>query len=215
MEQAEGINEFLGHSEDQGYYFLLLLQLAKAGTSKLRQRFQKLVKQEQESHNLLKNRLDAKENLNEDERIKFYSSWVYPAVHALISIPGFQTPEKIAQRLKITAAQATSAIEFLVNAGLLQRGKNGQLSIGTRQTHLGADSPLISKHHSNWRLHAIRAIEEAPQSGLHYSSVVSLSKEDYDNIKEDLIAAIKRAKDVIKKSPEEEICCLSLDFFTL
>ena len=39
LEQAEAINEFLGHTEDQGYYFLTLLQWAKAGTKKLQNRF--------------------------------------------------------------------------------------------------------------------------------------------------------------------------------
>lgn len=215
LEQAEGINDFLGHSEDQGHYFLLLVQWAKAGHPKLRSRFQGLIKEEQDSRNLLKHRLSAKENLDERDRVMFYSSWIYPAVHALISVPGFQTPEKISQRLKVGIKQSVSAIEFLTNVGLVESTKNGTLRIGKAQTHLGADSPLIAKHHTSWRMQAIRAIEDDPQRGLHYSSVVSLSLKDYEAIREDLIEAIRRAKAVIRDSPEEEVCCLSLDFFAL
>lgn len=215
LEQAEGINDFIGHSEDQGHYFLLLIQFAKAGSPKLRSRFQKMIQEAQESQSLLKHRLGAKENLDENDRVMFYSSWIYPAIHALISISGYQSPEKISQRLKISLRQAVSSLEFLMKAGLVERTKNGTLRIGRAQTHLGADSPLIAKHHTSWRTQAIRAIEDDPQRGLHYSSVVSLSRKDYESLREDFIETIKRAKEVIRKSPEEEICCFSLDFFSL
>lgn len=215
MEQAEGINDFLGHSEEQGHYFLLLVQSAKAGSPRLRTRFQKMVKEAQQDSNLLKHRLNVKENLNESDRIMFYSSWIYPTIHALISIPGFQSAKKISQRLKIGVRQVNFAIEFLISVGLIEKNKGGALCIGKRQTHLGADSPLIAKHHTSWRMQAIRAIEDDPQEGLHYSSVVSLSCDDYARIKENLVAAIQQAKEVIKKSPEEELCCLSMDFFVV
>ncbi|MGZ3712598.1 MAG: hypothetical protein ACXVBE_12620, partial [Bdellovibrionota bacterium] len=32
MEQAEGVNAFLGHTEDEAQFFLLLLQFSRAGT---------------------------------------------------------------------------------------------------------------------------------------------------------------------------------------
>lgn len=145
----------------------------------------------------------------------FYSSWIYPAIHALISIPDYQTPEKISQRLKVGLRQAVSAVEFLISVGLVERAKNGTLRIGKTQTHLGADSPLIAKYHTSWRTQAIRAIEDDPQRGLHYSSVVSLSRKDYESLREDFIEAIKQAKETIRKSPEEELCCFALDFFIL
>ncbi|MGE3263337.1 MAG: TIGR02147 family protein [Bacteriovoracia bacterium] len=215
LEQAEAINDFLGHPEEQGHYFLLLVQHTKAGSPKLRARFQKMIQQVQDGQSLLKNRLGTKENLDERDRIMFYSSWIYPAIHALISIPGHETPEKIAHRLKLGTKQAVSGVEFLLETGLVERSKNGALSVGKRQTHLGADSPLIAKYHTSWRVQALRAIEEDPQQGLHYSSVVSISRLDFESLKEEFIDSIRRAKEVIRKSPEEELCGLSLDFYKI
>src|SRR4051812_4695342 len=57
LEQAEAANEFLGHSEEEGAFLLLLVQLARAGTLKLRQRFHREVEKTRRARLLLKNRL--------------------------------------------------------------------------------------------------------------------------------------------------------------
>ena len=43
LEQAEDLNDLLGHTQDESEYFLLLIQLARAGTPKLRARTEKLL----------------------------------------------------------------------------------------------------------------------------------------------------------------------------
>src|SRR3712207_9531193 len=67
-----------------------------------------------------------------------------------------------------------------------------ELTIGKARIHLGADSPLIGQHHVHWRMRAMRAIESDPQGGLHYSSVVSISRRDIERLRERLIALIDR-----------------------
>ena len=213
LEQAEGINSFLGHTEEQGHYFLLLIQLAKAGVPKLKDRFQKQIELLQQDRTLLKNRLGVDQKLAKLDQAIYYSSWVYGAIHALISVPGFQSPEAIAKRLGIGVRKATEAVEFLLFAGLIERSKNGSLRIGNGQIHLAATSPLIAKHHLNWRLQAMQAIEYDPQLGLHYSSVVSISRSDEKKIYEMLVATLKEIKATVKVSKEEEVASLSIDFF--
>lgn len=213
LEQAEAINDFLGHTEDQGLYFLLLVQVAKAGSPRLRQRFQKQIQEIHQNRQLLKNRLQVKEHMAEHHQLIYYSHWIYGAVHALVSIPGFQTPERISERFGISIRQASETLQFLIEVGLLeQNGKNG-IKIGKGQIHLGADSPLISKHHLNWRLQAMQAIEKEGQRGLHYSSVVSISKKDEKVIREKIVEVLREIKDVIRESKEEEVYSLNLDLF--
>ncbi len=215
LEQGEAINQFLGHTEDQGQFFLLLLQIARAGTPALKSRFVKQLNAIKESLSLLKNRLGVKENLADRDQVLYYSSWHFGAIHALISIPGFQRPEVIAERLRIDVRSVSEAIEFLVRAGLVDRSKNASLTVGKTRIHLGADSPWISKHHMNWRFQAIRAIEEDPKKGLHYSSVVSISKSDEIKVREKIEDVVKSIKAVVRESKEEELCSFSLDFFRL
>lgn len=216
LEQGEAINDFLGHTESQGHYFLLLIQIERAGSEKLKKRFAKELQGLRDSHSLLKNRLDVREGLAEHEQITYYSSWIYGAVHALVSIPGYQSADRISQRLGIGALQAGETVEFLLRSGLLERGHKGELRIGKSQIHLGSDSPLISKHHMNWRLQAMRSLERGSLgevAGTHYSSVISISKGDAKKIREKLVEALQTIRPIIHASKEEALYALSLDFF--
>jgi len=215
LEQGESINEFLGHTEDQGTFFLLLIQWQKAGTQKLRVRFRKQLDELKKGRALLKNKLQVPAQLLEHYQMTYYSSWIFGAIHALVSISEFQTPEKISQRLGIEIRQVSDALEFLMQSRLIEKNKKGEIKIGNGQIHLGADSPFIRKHHLNWRLQAILAIENNPQNGLHYSSVISISKKDRHLIHQKLVESLKDLKSIVRESKEEEVYSLGLDFFEL
>jgi uncharacterized protein (TIGR02147 family) len=215
LEQVEAINDFLGHTDEQGHYLLLLLQIARAGTPKLKIRFQIQAEILSKGRSQLKNRLEIEAGLEERHQIRYYSSWHYAAIHALVSIPGFQSPEKISNRLNIGLKKTQEALEFLLEAQLIEKNKLGHLKIGKGRIHLGADSPMISKHHSNWRLQAIRATEKSDEENLHYSSVISVSQKDRSLIKELLIECLKTVKPIIRDSKEEGLCSLNLDFFEI
>jgi uncharacterized protein (TIGR02147 family) len=144
LEQAESINDFLGHTDDSGHYFLLLVQLFRSGTPQLRSRFKKQIDALREGRLLLKNRLGVQEHLAEHEQLLYYSSWIYGAVHALASISGYQTPERIADRLQINVRSASEALEFLVKASLLERTSGGQIVIVPSRVNLPLFQPFVS-----------------------------------------------------------------------
>lgn len=89
---------------------------------------------------------------------------------------------------------------------------NISLNVGTTSLHLGAESPLISKHHLNWRLQAMEHFARRSIDDLHYSSVVSLSEKDVVAIKEKLVALVGEVKQVVRESKEERLQCFALDF---
>ncbi|MBK7890892.1 MAG: TIGR02147 family protein [Bdellovibrionales bacterium] len=215
LEHGEAINDFLGHTDSQGQYFLLLIQYAKAGTPKLQNRFHKQIAELQKSHTQIKNQLGIGEHLVQRDQQVYYSSWVYGAIHALVSIPGHQSAESIASRLGIETKKAAEALDFLYRAQLLEKNKRGELSVGKRQIHLGADSPFIGRHHVNWRLQSILAIENQIERGLHYSSVISISKKDQSQIRQKIVNTLAALKPLIRESKEEELCSLCFDFFPL
>ncbi len=213
LEQGEAINEFLGHTEEQGHYFLTLLQIAKAGSPKLRDRFQKQRQMALDQRTHLGRRFGVKSILGDREQMIYYSSWHYGAIHALVSIPGFQNPQQIAERLQISSKKAAEAMEFLLDAKILKKDHDGKIVVGQRQIHLASEAPLIAKHHENWRHHAIRAIEKDPTVGLHYSSIISISERDQRLIREKLTEAVREVKSVVRESNEEKLYSFSLDFF--
>ena len=213
LEQIEAVNDFLGHTEDQGLFLLLIHQFNRAGSVKLKARFKKQIDGLLASRKLLKNRLQVDAGLKDSDQVIYYSSWHYAAVHMMAMIPSLQKSEIMADRLEISIAQINEALDFLLISGLLIRKRDGSYRTGLSRLHLGSDSNLISRHHINWRLQSLKAIDKNADAGLHYSSVISISTNDEAHIREKLIETIKQLKSVIVKSSEEKVCSLNIDFF--
>jgi hypothetical protein len=61
---------------------------------------------------------------------------------------------------------------------------------------------------------AIQALERQ-KDNLHYSSAVSLSKQDIMKIHSHLVDSIQQVKATVRDSKEEELYCFALDFFRI
>ena len=215
LEQAEDVNEFLGHTADHSEYFLLLVQHGRAGTAKLKSRIESQLERIRQKRLILKDRLDVKTSISREDQATFYSTWHYAGIHILLTIEKYQTKEAIARYLGISLKKTTEMLEFLISIGLAKQ-EHGRYLVGPTRVHLGNDSPMINKHHINWRLQAIQSLErEDMQMALHYSSVVSISKDDATRIKALLVKSIENAKSVIRDSKEEELYSFCLDFFRI
>ncbi|MAF90236.1 MAG: hypothetical protein CL674_03110 [Bdellovibrionaceae bacterium] len=215
MEQAEAVNAFLDHTEDESDFFLLLVQFSRSGTQALKKRLQKQMQQAIEKRLVLKESLGVKAEISKEDQALFYSSWLYGAVHVMTSIPQFQTRQAIAEYLNVSPKRIAEVLEFLESKALVLSSKNGY-EIGKNRIHLGSDSPMISKFHTNWRMKAVQAFEkEQISSNLHYSSVISISENDREKIKVLLVKYIDNIKNIIRDSKEEGVHCFSIDFFNI
>ncbi|HLD99879.1 MAG TPA: TIGR02147 family protein [Bdellovibrionota bacterium] len=212
LEQADLINQFLGHTSDESGFFLLLVQLARAGTQSLRSHFQTQIEAVIGKRLILKNRLDVKQTLSPENQAVYYSAWYYAAVHVMLSIPELQTREALIRHLRLPPQRITDVLNFLVSVKLAVKSGT-RYQIGTTRIHLPSDSPLISKHHTNLRMLAIQSLDRNEEKDLHYSSVVTISKDDVLKIKSELVKNIETLKKVIRDSKEEVGYCLSFDFF--
>lgn len=211
-EQGEAINTFFEHADLECDYFLILLQLQRAGTQGLKSRLQKNLNKILEARFTLNKRIDVSPVLSESDQIIYYSEWYYSAIHTLTSIPEFQTLESIATRLSLSKNTVTAALLFLKEVGLIAVSKN-IYTIGPTRIHLGSDSPMISRHHNNWRMLTAQLLHKRSGTDIHYSSVVTMSHDDADKLREKILQFIANSKELIKKSKEEELFSLDLDFF--
>lgn len=154
------------------------------------------------------------DSLNSQEEAQYYSSWQFSAVHVLLSIPEFQTRDAISKKLELSLERVDKILSFLEEAGLCK--KEGQSHQITRPLlHLDKWSPLISKHHTNWRLKSILSLDKEGEDDLHYSSVFTLSMNDYSCVKEILTNALADSFNIISKSPEKDTAVICLDLFKL
>jgi len=214
LEQAEGINSFLMHSEDESQFFLLLVLYERAGTKQLKERLRRKMQVYVDRFQTLKERFNIKETLTPEIQAQYYSSWHYTAIHILLTIPRFRTKESICKAMGLTSDVVTPILEFLVSAGLAFQ-KHSEYLPGKSNTFVGKDSPFVKHHHSNWRSRAIDSIAVNRADEIHYSSVFSLSAEDAIKIRFLVLKAIEDVRKIRLPSKEEELHSFCLDLFRL
>lgn len=214
LEQALRIADFLHLKDDEHQYFMWMVEHKRAGTTELRKYFQKLMNSLREKNIEIRERVQIPQVLSSEAQSTYYSSWIYAAVHVGAMIGTLHSATKIAAALQIAESKATEVIEFLIEHGLLE-GHSRNFRSGKIQIHLGRDSSNISKHHINWRLEAIKSLDNAIPGNLHYSGVSSLSENDVEKIKTMFVDMIENYVRTIEKSPEETLYTFNLDFFRI
>jgi uncharacterized protein (TIGR02147 family) len=214
LEHAIRINDFLGHNEEESQFFMLLVHHGRAGSRGLKDYYFKQMSQVLKKREIIRERIQVGNNLTEDAQVRYYSCWYYVAVHILLSIPKYQTKAAIAEFLKLSLSAVSDCLGFLVASGLATVTSD-RYRIGTTRIHLGQDSLLVNKHHTNWRMRAIHSLDVPSKGDLHYSSVISLSESDGAKVRAILLDAIERTEPILKESKEEAAFCMALDFFKL
>jgi len=214
LEQAHAANQFFGHPPQESRYFLNLVLLSRAGTLELKKYFQSEVQKQKDERLILKNRVKSNRTLSEADQARYYSSWYYAAVHVIISIDQMNSAEHIAEAIGLPLATVKETIEFLIQMGLIKlQGK--ALRQGETSLYLDADSPFISKHHTNWRIRAISTLDQKDRKKLNYSGVITCSHQDAEKIQETMIQAVQKIRSIVKDSKDETLLVYALDLFSL
>ena len=214
LEQSVKINAYFKHTKDEARFFLLLVQLGRAGSFELEEFIRSEISEILIKREDLQNRLRIKENLDEVNQHIYYSSWHYAAIHVILSIPGYDNAKKIASYYGMDQNQVQDILDFLTSTGLV-REIEGRYEIGETRIHLGKQSIQIRRHHTNWRNRAINSIDTNSPESLHYSSVLTISKKDVKKLKVTLNKALDECKEIIRESPEEEVQVFNIDLFKL
>jgi uncharacterized protein (TIGR02147 family) len=214
LEQGAKLNDFFDHTKEESKFFLLLLHLARAQSLELKNFYREEIQALIIKNSDLKKRTNVKMSLKEKDQDIYYSSWLFSAIHILVTIKEFQTVSQIAKKLNLSKDKTQEILGFLTESGLVQ--KEGIVySAGPTRIHLSKDSPHINRHHTNWRIRAINSIDLNLSTDLHFSNVVSMGDKDIVKVREIFIKAIAEARNIIKDSPEEKLHSICVDFFEI
>jgi len=214
LEQADDLSDFLGHSEEEREYFLLLVLKSRAGSKKLGGFYEKQIRRILDGRLQLRIRVKEMLPLSKEQQAIYYSNWLYAALHIMISIPGSHDRESLSRRLNLSPIKIAEALKFLVHSGILEQTHQG-LRPGKRRIHLSGTSPYVGQHHTNWRLKAIRSLETDSTSDLHYTSIASLSREDFLKCKAQILTLIESYNATIAPSKDEIPAAFTIDWFQI
>jgi len=213
IEQAYDLATYLQLTDMEMEFLVLLVQYQRAGNHRYKSHVKKKLDALRTEATKLSNRFEHETKLTEEQRSLFYSSWIYSAIRLFTSTKSHGVKvEEITERFRLTRQQVMSVLQFLESAGLITQEKD-HYKFGTQRTFLEQGSPHLVKHHSNWRIKSVQKADRISNEELMFTSPISLSKKDFELIREDLAELLKKISLVVKESPAEEIACLNIDLF--
>ena len=217
-DQGQKVCEFFGWEEDESHYLQLIILRARTSNrlacEALDRQLALISNAKRDFQTRLK--LPSIKSVEPESVERFYSTWFYAAILTLLTIPDFQLGKtsvaSISEKLGISELVTEQAIGFLSKAGMIAL-KDGRWSATEHYFHLKKGHPLLIQHHSNWRMEALRSIQFNRPSDIHYSGVVSVSKEDFENIRKLIEESIQRFTQYFQFSRPEELVGLCIDLF--
>ncbi len=216
LEQAHQTSQFFSLNSLEQEYFLALVSLKRAGSFELKQFYQQSLDRIKKESQKIEKRIHKPEALSEKDSLRYYSRWIYLAVHVAVSIPAFKSLRSIANKFSLNIEETQEILDFLVNTNIISYDTKTRLyNVGPTYTHVGQHSDLVYHHHYNWRIKALEKIAQKDSSALHYSALFSLSKEDALKLKNNFLELVKNHVEILKPSKEEVLYCQVIDFFEI
>lgn len=214
LEQAAKLCSAIALNETETRYFLLMLLRDRAGTTELREVFESQMTELRAEAEQLSKVIRKDRSLSESEKAHFYSNWFFTGIAVLCSIPSLQTLDALVAHTRLPRTRVKQVLDFLVQSGISVES-GGRYSPGSQTTHLDSKSPLISRHHSNWRVRAMEKHPALADDELAYSGPMSISAKDAARIRSLLAKAVRDVHEIRNPSPCEEAYCLNIDWFRI
>jgi uncharacterized protein (TIGR02147 family) len=211
LDQAFAVATMIGLSGPALEYFELLVHLERAGTQALRTHLSQKMRQLRERETSVGSRVPSTMPLDPVAEARYFSDWIYAAVHAAVSVPGIQTAHQLAKEFEISEARVTEVLDFLKKVGLVSNDK-GLWKVGKNRIHLKNDSPWILPHHRNWRLKALELMQRKNLNSIHYTGIATVSESTFYQIKELLLQSIEETNKKIAESKDAMVVSFNLDF---
>ena len=212
-DHGAGLCQFWEFSDVESDYFLGLIHFGRAGTSALRQRLKRQLQNVRRNQRELTAKFSQAKIIRDDNSlVEYYSDWRYAAFHVALGISELQDTAKLAERFGMQEDKVVHYLEYLCSVGLV-RAINGRWERVQDSIHLPRESFMAGMAHRNWRQHSMTKDHNSVADDLFFSSVYSISRLDYWNIRERLVGVLQEARAVVVDSQDEDVYCLICDWF--
>lgn len=214
VDQAYLIAKYFSWSELEVEYWMALVDFERANHHEVKKHFQKKLEKIKKDSLTISKVVGQATELNDKDKGRFYSSWIFSAVRLYCSIGSGKRITEIHQAfVEFEPIELNEVIEFLLQTQLLH--KNGLLyEMGTARTFVPKGSPFLKQHQSNWRLRALERAHVITDEELMFTAPMSISAAGFKKIRKDLQAWIQKiSEELAGYGDAEEVVCLNLDLF--
>lgn len=212
-DQIYALSEDLDFSSAETNFFILLLRYEKAGTEKLREYILKEIDLARANQDRLSARVIADQIVySEEDLAKYFASWIPSVIHVATSSDRFRNVEQIAQRLGLSQKDTKDVLTFLAKKGWVKQiGQEYHYSSGN--IHIVKESPLHSTMQVTRRHLVLNSIAQCSPESIHYSSVFTLDRKSYEELKKISASFIQKSAKQINDGGTDELYTLTLDLF--
>jgi uncharacterized protein (TIGR02147 family) len=214
LEQALKLADYLSLNSLETDYLVALVQLGRAGDRRTKEYCQARVNELRKQALDLQTRLKAKNEMSEVDRAYYYSSPIYAYVRLLSAIERFQTPEAILEEVQISPKRLKAVLDFLISRNLCEE-KTHRVVYGQIPTYIEASSPIVTRHHMNWRQKAQEKFDNLRAEDLVFTFPTTMSEEDFEVLREKLVQFIEEFKSLAAPSPADHLYCLNVDWLKI
>jgi len=213
-DQAALLCSFWKFTTDEADFFLALVHFERAGSKELKAILKRQIDELRKKYDELASRFVDAKTLEASGQGLYYSAWYFSAIHFLLMVPGFQSVESISERLNLPPTLTLSSLQTLEILGLAkQEGKKWAAVISV--LHLGNNSPWAPIYHSCFRQRVAFKVHEKSTEDMYFTGLMPISKNDFAKIKALLQDTLEKVRAIALPSKEEELYCITTDWFKM
>lgn len=217
-EQAIAICDFWGFNEFYTDYFLALLSKERAGSERLRKKFEgdieRVRREAGNSLTVMSPRDIKKIQLKPHQTLYYLSDWFCIALHMTLRTPGPHTIPSLMDRFSLSEAIVSGSLNKLREMDLVS--VEGEVwsfkSFAEVEESQGAYPKIF---HSTMRQRANQVFNYATERDVFSTWVVSISKQEVAQLKSCIETFVLNRIKGSCPHPEEDIIALNIDLFVL
>lgn len=213
-DQAYLFSKFWKLTTDEREYFSTLVEFERAGQHDYKTYLKNKLTQLKKKYESIQERTQRQDHVTDNLQLHYFSNWISCAIQFLTMIPQYQDEISISERLGLKKDIVLQHLSHLQNLEVVEY-KNKKWLNKSSNFHLPKESPLVILHHQNWRTRAILDAQNFSSDHVHFTGVYTLSKTDYERVKDLLLNFIAEANSIVGPSECEEAIALTCDFFRI
>jgi hypothetical protein len=221
LEQATAVCSFWGFNYAMTDYFLILVSLAKSGTSKLREhlleRLRDIRPKLDQSYLFPKELNEDRRTLSPEDAAFFWKSWHCAAIQACISLK-IDSPEGIVQRLSLPPRLVAETLTRMETMALIKRDDKGKWQLANMGLVKHANKDLAETFQTSLRdSYTLSKSDRSDLTPIRSGMMGILTPDDAALLKKQFEEGIRATAKIISKpvtGGETEIVTLCWDYFT-
>lgn len=212
LDQTYRLSEYWHFDSSEQEFFMTQVNYSRAADKNYKASLKKKMEELLQAHNNLSKIVERPQVTEIQSLVEYHSDPRIALAHFLTDCRGYQTKERLAERLRLSLSEVDDLLHFLSKLNLISlEGK--MIKFKTGVVHIPRNSPVLSIFLNNWRQMAVQKSLKTKEPSVHFTNIQTISKADLQKLIELANQFIQKAKNQCDQSGYEEVAVINVDVF--